>query len=33
MIAALEQQMDAAKTEYEREEVRKAIAEIERMKH
>lgn len=32
MIAALEQQMDAAKTEYEREEVRKAIAEIERMK-
>lgn len=32
MIAALEQQMDAVKTEYEREEVRKAIAEIERMK-
>jgi hypothetical protein len=32
MIAALEEQMDNAKTEYEREEVRKAIAEIERMK-
>lgn len=32
MIAALEEQMDNAKTEYEREEVRKAIAEIERMR-
>lgn len=32
MIAALEEQMDSAKTEYERDEIRKAIAEIERMK-
>ena len=32
MIAALEAQMDNAKTEYEREEVRKAIMEIEKMK-
>jgi hypothetical protein len=32
MIASLEQQMDHANTEYEREEIRKAIAEIERMK-
>ena len=32
MIAALEAQMDSAKTEYEREEVRRAIAEIEKMK-
>lgn len=32
MIAALEYQMDNAGSEYEREEVRKAIAEIEKMK-
>lgn len=32
MIAALEKQMDEAKSEYEREEVRKAIMDIENMK-
>ena len=32
MIAALEKQMDEAKSEYEREEVRRAIMDIEKLK-
>lgn len=32
MIAALERQMDEARTEYEKEEVRKAIQDIERLR-